>query len=93
MLEGMIQGLVGGAIAFLVLFFVRGVIQHFVNSHNLALIHDLVVSSHEVVVRQGGVYAMEQIAGAASHYRGHIAVLLASFVRRQTPGTLDPGWR
>jgi cell division transport system permease protein len=49
MLEGMIQGLVGGAIAFLVLFFVRGVIQHFVNSHKLALIHDLVVSSREVV--------------------------------------------
>ena len=43
------------------------------------------LSSDEVLVRQGGVYAMEQIAGAAPHYRGHIAVLLASFVRQQSP--------
>ncbi|WP_433465946.1 pentapeptide repeat-containing protein [Spirillospora sp. CA-128828] len=43
------------------------------------------LSSEEVVVRQGGVYAMEQIAGAAPHYRGHIAALLAGFVRQQAP--------
>src|SRR5687768_17173595 len=43
------------------------------------------LSSEVVVVRQGGVYAMEQIAGAAPHYRGHVAALLASFVRHQAP--------
>ena len=43
------------------------------------------LSSNEVVVRQGGAYAMEQIADAAPHYRGHIAALLASFVRQQAP--------
>jgi cell division transport system permease protein len=49
MLEGMIQGLVGGTIAFIVLFAVRARIQDFVNSHKLALIHDLIVSSNEVI--------------------------------------------
>lgn len=43
------------------------------------------LSSDEVLVRQGGVYAMEQIAGAAPHYRGHVAALLATFVRHQAP--------
>ncbi|MEU9019487.1 pentapeptide repeat-containing protein [Actinomadura sp. NPDC048394] len=43
------------------------------------------LSSDDVLVRQGGVYAMEQIAGAAPHYRGHIGALLASFVRQQAP--------
>ncbi|WP_162795157.1 hypothetical protein [Nonomuraea lactucae] len=33
----------------------------------------------------GGVYALEQIAEVAPHYRGHVAALLASFVRLQAP--------
>jgi len=43
------------------------------------------LSSDQTGTRMGGVYAMEQIAGAAPHYRGHIAALLASFVRQQAP--------
>ncbi|SEC15498.1 Pentapeptide repeat-containing protein [Streptomyces sp. 3213] len=43
------------------------------------------LSSEQVSVRHGGVYAMEQIAEAAPHYRGHVAALLASFVRQQAP--------
>jgi hypothetical protein len=43
------------------------------------------LSSDQVAVRHGGVYAMEQIAETAPHYRGHVAALLASFVRQQAP--------
>jgi hypothetical protein len=43
------------------------------------------LASDQVNVRHGGVYAMEQIAEAAPHYRGHVAALLASFVRQQAP--------
>ena len=43
------------------------------------------MSSDQTGTRMGGVYAMEQIAGAAAHYRGHIAALLASFIRQQAP--------
>ncbi|MCX5238949.1 pentapeptide repeat-containing protein [Streptomyces prunicolor] len=43
------------------------------------------LSSEQVSVRHGGAYAMEQIADAAPHYRGHVAALLASFVRQQAP--------
>ncbi|MFJ2828389.1 pentapeptide repeat-containing protein [Streptomyces sp. NPDC087263] len=43
------------------------------------------LSNEQVSVRHGGVYAMEQIADAAPHYRGHVAALLASFVRQQAP--------
>jgi hypothetical protein len=43
------------------------------------------LSSDEVLVRQGGAYAMEQIAEAAPHYRGHVGALLATFVRHQAP--------
>jgi hypothetical protein len=43
------------------------------------------LSSDHVLMRMGGVYAMEQIADVAPHYRGHIAGLLASFVRQQAP--------
>jgi hypothetical protein len=43
------------------------------------------LSSDQVGTRMGGVYAMEQIAGAVPHYRGHVAALLASFVRQQVP--------
>jgi hypothetical protein len=42
-------------------------------------------SSDHVLMRMGGVYAMEQIADVAPHYRGHIAALLASYVRQQAP--------
>lgn len=51
------------------------------------------LSSDQVSVRHGGVYAMEQIADAAPHYRGHVAALLASFVRQQAPWppTRPPG--
>jgi hypothetical protein len=40
------------------------------------------LASDEVAVRHGGVYAMEQIAVTAPHYRGHVGALLASFVRQ-----------
>jgi len=50
MLEGLVQGLVGAACAFAVLFVVRSAIQGLVNSHQLELIHDLVVSTREVEV-------------------------------------------
>jgi hypothetical protein len=43
------------------------------------------LASDEVSVRHGGVYAMERIAGAAPHYRGHVGALLAAFVRQQAP--------
>ena len=49
MLEGLVQGVIGGAVAFAVVFAVRGVIQHFVSSHQLQLVDQLVVSSREVV--------------------------------------------
>jgi hypothetical protein len=43
------------------------------------------LSSDQTAVRHGGVYAMEQIAESAPHYRGHVGALLASFVRQQAP--------
>jgi hypothetical protein len=43
------------------------------------------LASEQVAVRHGGVYAMERIAEAAPHYRGHVAALLAAFVRQQAP--------
>ncbi|MET7329499.1 pentapeptide repeat-containing protein [Nonomuraea sp. NPDC005650] len=43
------------------------------------------LSGDHVGTRMGGVYALEQIAEVAPHYRGHIAALLASFVRQQAP--------
>lgn len=43
------------------------------------------LSSDHVGTRMGGVYAMEQIAEVAPHYRGHIAALLGSFVRQHAP--------
>lgn len=43
------------------------------------------LASDQVSVRHGGVYAMERIADAVPRYRGHIAALLASFVRQQAP--------
>jgi hypothetical protein len=43
------------------------------------------LSSDHVGMRMGGVYAMEQIAEVAPHYRRHIAALLASFVRHYAP--------
>lgn len=43
------------------------------------------LSSDQIGTRMGGVYAMEQIAEVAPHYRGHIAALLASFVRQHAP--------
>ncbi|MFD0635344.1 pentapeptide repeat-containing protein [Catenulispora yoronensis] len=43
------------------------------------------LASDQVGVRHGGVYAMERIAEAVPQYRGHIAALLASFVRQQAP--------
>jgi hypothetical protein len=54
------------------------------------------LASDRVSVRHGGVYAMERIAEAAPHYRGHVAALLAAFVRQQAPWpaeTAPPGWR
>lgn len=47
------------------------------------------LSSEHVSVRHGGVYAMEQIAETAPHYRGRVAALLASFVRQQAPWPPD----
>ncbi|MEO3859381.1 pentapeptide repeat-containing protein [Acrocarpospora sp. B8E8] len=43
------------------------------------------LASEKTSVRHGGVYAMEQIAETAPHYRGHVAALLASFIRQQAP--------
>lgn len=43
------------------------------------------LSSDQIGTRMGGAYAMEQIADVAPHYRGHIAALLASFVRQHAP--------
>ena len=47
------------------------------------------LASEQVAVRHGGVYAMERIAEAAPHYRGHVAALLAAFVRQQAPWPPD----
>jgi hypothetical protein len=43
------------------------------------------LSSDQIGTRMSGVYAMEQLAEVAPHYRGHIAALLASFVRQHAP--------
>ncbi len=49
MLEGLVQGLVGGAVAFFLLSLGRGLIQRTVQSYKLQLIDQLVVSGGEVV--------------------------------------------
>jgi cell division transport system permease protein len=49
MLEGLVQGLVGGAVAFFLLSLGRGLIQRTVQSYKLQLIDQLVVSGKEVV--------------------------------------------
>lgn len=49
MLEGLVQGLVGGVIAFALLSIGRGLIQRTVQSYKLQLINQLVVSGDEVV--------------------------------------------
>jgi hypothetical protein len=43
------------------------------------------LSSDHILTRMAGAYAMEQIADVAPDYRGHIAALLASFVREHAP--------
>lgn len=43
------------------------------------------LSSDQVSVRQGGVYALEQLSGLDKHYRGHAHALLTSFVCQQAP--------
>ncbi|MBO3750507.1 pentapeptide repeat-containing protein [Streptosporangiaceae bacterium NEAU-GS5] len=54
----------------------------FIDRFSKAIEH---LSSDHIGTRMGGVYAMEQIAEVAPDYRGHIAALLASFVRQQAP--------
>lgn len=49
MLEGLVQGLAGAATAFGVVFLVRSVIRHTVNSYELSLVDQLVVSSGEAM--------------------------------------------
>ncbi|WP_433445068.1 hypothetical protein [Nonomuraea sp. CA-141351] len=54
----------------------------FIDLFNKALEH---LASSDLARRHGGVYAMEQIAETAPHYRGHVGALLAAFVRQQAP--------
>ncbi|MDQ3758290.1 MAG: ABC transporter permease, partial [Actinomycetota bacterium] len=49
MLEGLVQGLAGAVVAFGVVFLIRGLVEHAVNSYNLQLVDQLVVSTSEVV--------------------------------------------
>jgi cell division transport system permease protein len=49
MLEGLVQGLAGAVVAFGVVFLIRGLVQHAVNSYKLQLVDQLVVSTSEVL--------------------------------------------
>jgi len=49
MLEGMIQGVAGAAVAFVVVFLGRNLVAQAVNSYDLQLIRQLVVSSQEAI--------------------------------------------
>jgi uncharacterized protein YjbI with pentapeptide repeats len=43
------------------------------------------LASDRVSVRQGGVYALEQLSGLDDNYRGHAHALLTAFVRQHAP--------
>jgi cell division transport system permease protein len=49
MLEGLIQGVAGAAVAFVVVFLARNLVAQAVNSYDLQLIRQLVVSSQEAI--------------------------------------------
>ena len=49
MLEGVIQGVAGAAVAFVVVFLGRNLVAQAVNSYDLQLIRQLVVSSQEAI--------------------------------------------
>ena len=49
MLEGMVQGVAGAAVAFMVVFLGRNLVAQAVNSYDLQLIRQLVVSSQEAI--------------------------------------------
>lgn len=55
--------------------------------NNIALFTKAIdqLSSENVSVRHGGIYALELLAGLDSDYRGYIHALLTAFVRRQAP--------
>lgn len=86
----LLQGLAGvvalGGVALGALMTLRQIRVHregqFIDLFNKAVEQ---LASDQVGVRHGGVYAMERIADAVPQYRGHIAALLASFVRQQAP--------
>lgn len=86
----LLQGLAGvvalGGVALGALMTLRQIRVHregqFIDLFNKAVEQ---LASDQVGVRHGGVYAMERIADAVPQYRGHVAALLASFVRQQAP--------
>ena len=52
------------------------------------------LASDQVLVRHGGVYALEQLSELDARYRGHAHALLTAFVRRHAPWpplTPEPG--
>ena len=50
------------------------------------------LASGDPTIRQGGVYALELLAGLEPAYRGHAHALLTAFVRRRAPWPpVDPG--
>ena len=68
MLEGLVQGLAGAAVAFGVVFVIRGVVQHAVNSYELQLVDQLVVSSSEVIGTGIALLVVGALVGAAGSF-------------------------
>ncbi len=68
MLEGLVQGITGAAVAFGVVFVIRGVVQHAVNSYELQLVDQLVVSSNEVIGTGIALLVVGALVGAAGSF-------------------------
>ncbi|HLG93023.1 MAG TPA: permease-like cell division protein FtsX [Acidimicrobiales bacterium] len=66
MLEGFVEGLLGGFIACLAVVFVRWAVGNFVNHYKVGLIRTFVVSSHDVFMTMVLVLVVGAVVGAAA---------------------------
>jgi len=68
MLEGMIQGLAGAAVAFGVVFLIRGGVQWLVDHYDLGLFDQVVVSTRDAVTTGSMILAIGAVVGAIGSF-------------------------
>jgi|SRR5687767_3918125 len=68
MMEGLLQGLLGAAVAFGSVFLIRGLLQHAVKNYKLQLIDQLVVSTGEAIGTGIAIVAVGAMVGAVGSF-------------------------